>query len=305
MRANAGGDSSCSHRRTSQLTTVDGGSTATYIYDADGHRVEKPYPGGGYVDYLYDLAGNVEGEWMATSAVTGPEAQYVYLNGQLMAEYIASTTYFIHKDHLDSTRLITGVTQSLVDNMDFLPYGEQISGDGSISHKFTSKERDPETATSQGAVNGFDNFEARYMTGRLGRLMSPDPESVSGAAHMDDPQSWNGYAYVRNNPVNFLDPSGMIYCRTPTSDESKQGVTQVCDVTNSQYFLDPKKYDAQGYKYKKCDCDSGIDNDAHDHPNGNISRDYVGYELVFGLVYSGNKGLFSPSPSSFTRNQKK
>jgi hypothetical protein len=127
-------------------------ATATYTYDAIGHRVEKAYPGGGYQDYLYDLAGNVEGEWLTSSGYTGALAKYGYMNGALTAEYYAGTTYFIHKDHLGSTRLVTGVTQSVVDNMDYLPFGEQTTGGSSTTHKFTSKERDSET--------NLDNFGA-------------------------------------------------------------------------------------------------------------------------------------------------
>ena len=51
------------------------------VYDAVGHCVEKNYAGG-YLDYLYDLAGNVEGEWDI-----GPNAHYIYMDGQLVAEY--------------------------------------------------------------------------------------------------------------------------------------------------------------------------------------------------------------------------
>lgn len=155
--------------------------------------MEKNYAGG-YLDYLYDLAGNVEGEWYI-----GPNAHYIYMDGQLVAEYIASTTYFVHKDHLGSTRLVTHVDQSLVDNMDYLPYGEQIAGGTSISHKFTGKERDSES--------NLDNFGARYDSSSLGRFMSPDPENAG--ADPTTPQSWNMYSYVVNNPLTFADPTGM------------------------------------------------------------------------------------------------
>jgi RHS repeat-associated protein len=187
-----------------RLTTVDGGSTATYSYDAIDHRVEKT-TSAGYLDYLYDLAGNVEGEWQVISGYTGPKAHYAYMNGGLVSEYIAGTTYFVHTDHLGSTRLVTGVTQSLIDNMDYLPYGEQISGSSSISHKFTDKERDPETASTAGGLNGLDNFEARYMTSRLGRFMSPN--SIGGRPAF--PQSWNAYSYVLDNPLSAIDPNGL------------------------------------------------------------------------------------------------
>ena len=64
--------------------------------------------------------------------------------------------------------------------------------------QFTSKERDAET--------GLDYFGARYMSASQGRFMSPD---VSLADQWEnDPQSWNLYSYVRNNPLRFVDPTG-------------------------------------------------------------------------------------------------
>jgi RHS repeat-associated protein len=184
------------------LVQVDAGSTATYTYDAVGKRLEKT-TSAGHLDYLYDLAGNVAGEWNST-----PIAHYDYLNGQLVAEYIASTTYFIHKDHLGSTRLITGVTQNIVDNMDYLPFGEQIAGGSSSTHKFTGKERDSES--------NLDNFEARYMASSQGRFMSPDP--ANAGADSTNPQTWNMYSYVGNNPLAFTDPTGLDPCDDDNDD---------------------------------------------------------------------------------------
>ncbi|MBZ5671182.1 MAG: hypothetical protein LAO04_15815 [Acidobacteriia bacterium] len=41
-----------------------------------------------------------------------------------------------------------------------------------------------------------------------GRWLSPDPGGLK-VVHLDDPQTWNMYAYVRNNPTTFTDPSGL------------------------------------------------------------------------------------------------
>ena len=64
--------------------------------------------------------------------------------------------------------------------------------------QFTAKERDTES--------NLDNFGARYMSSNMGRFMSPDPPLMD--QHIADPQSWNLYSYVRNNPVSFVDPTG-------------------------------------------------------------------------------------------------
>jgi hypothetical protein len=52
-----------------------------------------------------------------------------------------------------------------------------------------------------------DFFNARYFTAALGRFNSPDPENAG--ADLLDPQTWNGYAYVRNDPMVLTDPSGL------------------------------------------------------------------------------------------------
>lgn len=63
---------------------------------------------------------------------------------------------------------------------------------------FTGKERDAET--------GLDYFGARYMSAAQGRFTSPDPKLFLDAVY--DPQSWNKFGYVRNNPLRLVDPDG-------------------------------------------------------------------------------------------------
>jgi RHS repeat-associated protein len=68
-----------------------------------------------------------------------------------------------------------------------------------VNQKFTAKERDNET--------GLDYFGARYMSSAQGRFTSPDP--ISGTVlHILNPQRWNMYSYVVNNPLSYIDPDG-------------------------------------------------------------------------------------------------
>ena len=60
----------------------------------------------------------------------------------------------------------------------------------------TSKERDIET--------GLDYFNARYYSSIQGRFTGVD----SGPFAVADPQNFNRYSYVQNNPLKFIDPSG-------------------------------------------------------------------------------------------------
>ncbi|MFP5227689.1 MAG: RHS repeat-associated core domain-containing protein [Acidobacteriota bacterium] len=68
---------------------------------------------------------------------------------------------------------------------------------------FTGKERDTES--------GNDYFGARYYASTMGRFLSPDWSKLISPvpyAQLDDPQSLNLYAYVRNNPLSHTDPDG-------------------------------------------------------------------------------------------------
>jgi RHS repeat-associated protein len=181
-------------------------ATACYNYDAEGRRVEKAQ-GSSWSDRIYDLSGSVVAEdsngWMVG---------YVYFAGSLLAQYQNSTTYFVHSDHLGSTRLITcfaagatgcSASQAVYDSLDYQPFGEQIAGDTGTTHKFTGNERDGES--------GLDSFGARYYGSNMGRFMTPDwaarPTAVPYAV-FGDPQSLNLYTYVRNDPVSDADADG-------------------------------------------------------------------------------------------------
>jgi len=97
-----------------------------------------------------------------------------------------------------------------------------------LSEKFTAKERDAET--------GLDYFDARYFSGPQGRFTSPD-EPFADQSRLD-PQSWNLYSYVRNNPLKYIDPTGndCVY----TNDFSSSGTVGLergsCSQEGGQYY---------------------------------------------------------------------
>jgi len=69
--------------------------------------------------------------------------------------------------------------------------------------RFTGKERDAES--------GNDYFGARYYGSSMGRFMSPDwsaKEEPVPYAKLDNPQTLNLYAYMRNNPLAGVDADG-------------------------------------------------------------------------------------------------
>jgi RHS repeat-associated protein len=82
----------------------------------------------------------------------------------------------------------------------FYPYGEQKSGSTATEqYAFATYWRDGES--------GLDYAMGRYYSSTDGRFLSPDPyQNNSG---LKNPQGWNRYAYVLNDPINYNDPPGL------------------------------------------------------------------------------------------------
>jgi RHS repeat-associated protein len=191
-----------------RLIKVDAGSTATYVYNAEGQRVQKTSavgntsdPAGTWV-YLYDQSGR----WVQKLNSPGNTlvAGNIFAGGRHVAA-VGGTTNFSHSDWLGTERLRTTYAGVTCETIASLPFGDGLATTGSCYHPsalhFTGKERDAES--------GLDNFGARFDASSMGRFMSPDPQNAG--ASPEEPQSWNGYAYAGNNSLNFTDPDGLNY----------------------------------------------------------------------------------------------
>jgi RHS repeat-associated protein len=106
-------------------------------------------------------------------------------------------------DRLGSTRVTETIQQfgGGWTTRNYYPFGEEIGSTANDQYKFASTYRDSAT--------GLDYAINRYYASSTGRFLNPDPYKASGGAA--SPQSWNRYAYVVNDPVNHLDPTGLFY----------------------------------------------------------------------------------------------
>jgi RHS repeat-associated protein len=177
--------------------TVDTtGATYTYV---GALRVKKVV---GSTTTVYVFSGNkVMAEYVNGAPVNQPTKEYVYAGSRLLATVAAGgATTYQHPDHL-SIRAETDALGNLTRSFGHYPFGEAWYETGTASKwKFTSYERDSESALDQAVF--------RYYSSRLGRFMSPDWL----AGYLGDPQSLDRYAYVRNDPVNYVDRLGLGYC---------------------------------------------------------------------------------------------
>lgn len=106
------------------------------------------------------------------------------------------TITYQHRDHL-SARLFTDANGNDIGEQGTFPFGEAwYSSSASQGLIFSTYERDAES--------GNDYALSRSYASTQGRFLSPD--SLEGI--VGDPQSWNRYAYVENDPINLSDPSG-------------------------------------------------------------------------------------------------
>lgn len=189
-----------------------------------------------------------------TQVSIGQSRQHVLDNFATCGPFreLAGTLYrevdWLVADHLGTPRMVLNKTGSLasVRRHDYLPFGEEFGGPlisllggrttgqgyigDNVRQKFTSKERDVET--------GLDYFNARYYGTSQGRFTSIDPLVATGRP--SQPQSWNRYAYVLNNPSRLVDPDGKADVPAQIVDVGKDKIinNKIDDIQKSAKPLD-------------------------------------------------------------------
>jgi RHS repeat-associated protein len=176
-----------------RVSSVDGGPTWGFTYNALGHRAQWGYTGGAD-QHLFDP----EGGWLGVAS----SYSLVRFGDRALVVYTGSETFFNHVNALGSTSMFTSHSGTAAEDMLFYPWGDVWQSWGSGGYNFANLPyRDLKTTT--------DLTAARVSSPNLGRWFSADPAG-KGAVRLDDPQTWNMYTYVRNNPTTLTDPSGLV-----------------------------------------------------------------------------------------------
>ena len=172
--------------------------STTITYDALGRMVEKNVSGT-YTQIVYGPGG---GKFAVMSGQTLQKAFIPLPTGATAVYTSAGLAYYRHSDHLGSSRLATTPSRTLYSSTAYAPFGEPYAEAGATDRSFTGKDED----TTSGM---YDFLERRYNP-TAGRWLSPDPAGL-GAVDPTNPQTWNRYAYVGNNPLALVDFLGEDY----------------------------------------------------------------------------------------------
>ena len=132
---------------------------------------------------------------------------HVPLPGGSTLYEIPAQNNFWHLDWLGSARLSSTGGHTIVFDRAFAPFGEpyDVFGNQSIGFSFTGNTQDT-FIVSATTPEPYDTPD-REMHPTQGRWISPDPAGLA-AVDPTSPQTWNRYAYVMNNPLGSVDPSG-------------------------------------------------------------------------------------------------
>ena len=175
-------------------TGTTGATDATYHYDGEGRRVKR-VAGGVTTVYVYDVFGKLLAEYSQSRthnveselSDNGSSGQHPGGDGRLgQCSHPARLSALRRRDRLQLRKQV-------------FRYRATSGLTSGPAQRFTSKERD---------TDGVDFFLARYYRSASGRFTSVDPIWVT-KERMLDPQRLSLYAYVRNNPLRYVDPYGM------------------------------------------------------------------------------------------------
>jgi len=186
--------------RLATATPMSGG-TAYYGYAPDNKRIYQKTATGIEEWCVYDPRGERVGTF---SVVTSGYYPYltpglvvaqtnVWFAGRLVNRYSVATytTNAVLRDRLGSDRS---------SGERYYPYGDEITSTANDTDKFGTFYRDSFTT--------LDYAEQRYYASSYGRFNTADQYMAS--AGPSDPGSWNRYAYVGGDPINGVDPQGLI-----------------------------------------------------------------------------------------------
>jgi RHS repeat-associated protein len=196
-----------SYNKPSSIT--QGTQTISFLDDTEHQRFQQVTPSGTtlYIagfGVLAELsnAGTTAAQWTDYLSVGNAKVGMRVLQ---TASETLSTRYF-HTDHLGSISVITDETGSVLERLSYDAWGKRRFPNGSDdpSGSITSQTTRGFTGEEELSVSGLVHLNGRVYDPLLARFTSADPTVTDPL----NPQGWNRYSYVGNDPLAFTDPNG-------------------------------------------------------------------------------------------------
>jgi RHS repeat-associated protein len=191
------------------------GGTATFSYGGNRNKIisAMPHPDGGLIETTYTIGNLLE---KSTRGSAEDWRHYVKANGETVAIVSrkssgVNTTNYTLRDIQGSPAVIASSTGSVVQQQSYSAFGAPRNGTTWSGTLSTADQTTMANISRQGYTDqtmigfgGLIHMNGRIQDSITGRFLSPDPY----IPHPGMTQSYNRYAYVRNNPMTLIDPSG-------------------------------------------------------------------------------------------------
>ncbi len=200
-------------------TTINAGSGSTaesvsFSYGPDRSRWQQSYTGNSTTETTDYIGGLLD---LVSSGGVTDYRHYINAGSEPVAVYSRKSTgvntfSYLLSDKQGSVADITNASGAVDVQESFTPFGNRRnpttwSGAASNSDLTTAAGLTRQAYTFQtqlGLWMGLNHMNGRVQDSITGRFLSADPN----IPYRTDPQSYNRYSYVRNNPMTLLDPSG-------------------------------------------------------------------------------------------------
>ena len=237
--------SGTTYNEAGQVVTDNKFRVMNFGYNANGRMVKATQANIPDALTIYDALGNR----VATKVDDIWQFMIYDAFGQLIAEYGGLTpsdeggVKYVLEDWQGSVKSILNNAGFVQSRTDYTTFGEEIQsgvglrtavqGFGSVINN-----RQGYGLTEKDDSTGLNHTWFRKNENRAGRWTSPDP--YNGSMSLGNPQSFNRYSYVENQPTNFVDPSGLQY-----------GMQTRCRMEFRVFYVDGN-FDSAGW-YEVCE----------------------------------------------------
>jgi RHS repeat-associated protein len=148
------------------------------------------------------------GKLFQHNLTTGVTTNHLLFNGMLVAQNSNANFKFFLTDHLGGVNTTLRADGTEEADLRYDPWGKQRWSQGTTptGYRYTGQRDDDKL--------GLYDYNARYYDANIGRFISAD----TIIPQPNNPQSFNRYTYVLNNPLGYIDPTGHRECSIETLD---------------------------------------------------------------------------------------